>query len=441
MNAALTLTLLLGSGAAHAVPSFARQTGMPCAQCHSVAFGPALTAYGRQFKLNGYVWGEADHPLPLALMAQGGFTQTSRAPPEAPAAHFADNNNFSVDQVSLFYAGRLSSHVGLFAQFTYSGEDRHTSWDNFDLRYARPAKLGSEPAVIGVSLNNSPTVQDLWNSTPAWSFPFISSALAPAPAAAPLLSSGALAQTTIGATAYAMLNDRLYLEVGAYRGLSDRWLRNVGLDVENSANLDGLAPYWRAALQREHGRHYVSLGLLGLNARIKPDRASDQLDRYNDVGLDATYQYSDGSVHALTAYASLIREQRSLGASLASGASDSSSNELRALNVAVSYIHRQTWLAGAGIFEVRGDVDAALFAPAPTTGSANGSPDSRGYTLQAEWVPFGKLHSAGRPWLNLRLGLQYTGYERFNGGGANYDGFGRSAHDNDTLFGYFWIAL
>ncbi|HEV7614265.1 MAG TPA: hypothetical protein VGO37_20485, partial [Steroidobacteraceae bacterium] len=46
------------SSAAQALPSFARQTGKPCAQCHTVAYGPALTSYGRQFKLNGYVWGD-----------------------------------------------------------------------------------------------------------------------------------------------------------------------------------------------------------------------------------------------------------------------------------------------------------------------------------------------------------------------------------------------
>src|SRR5476649_2942275 len=58
---------------AQALPSFARQTGKPCSQCHSVAYGPALTAYGRQFKLNGYVWGDAKEVIPpVALMVQGG---------------------------------------------------------------------------------------------------------------------------------------------------------------------------------------------------------------------------------------------------------------------------------------------------------------------------------------------------------------------------------
>src|ERR1700720_3494858 len=36
-----------------AVPSFARQTGMTCAACHTIF--PELTPFGREFKLNGYV--------------------------------------------------------------------------------------------------------------------------------------------------------------------------------------------------------------------------------------------------------------------------------------------------------------------------------------------------------------------------------------------------
>jgi hypothetical protein len=66
---------------------------------------------------------------------------------------------------------------------------------------------------------------------------------------------------------------------------------------------------------------------------------------------------------------------------------------------------------------------------------------SRGYVALLEYVPFGKLGSFAAPWLNLRVGVQYTAYQRFNGGGANYDGFGRSASDNNTLFGFFWFAI
>src|SRR5256886_8237911 len=54
-----------------------------------------------------------------------------------PISHFSTNNNVSVDQVSVFLATRLTEHIGMFSQSTYSGEDRHFSWDNTDIRYAR----------------------------------------------------------------------------------------------------------------------------------------------------------------------------------------------------------------------------------------------------------------------------------------------------------------
>jgi hypothetical protein len=37
----------------HALPSYARQTGMACAQCHFQKY-PALTAVGRAFKASGF---------------------------------------------------------------------------------------------------------------------------------------------------------------------------------------------------------------------------------------------------------------------------------------------------------------------------------------------------------------------------------------------------
>ena len=50
---------LLFSGVAEALPSFSRQTGEACTECHTQAFGPNLTPYGRDFKLQGYTRGGA----------------------------------------------------------------------------------------------------------------------------------------------------------------------------------------------------------------------------------------------------------------------------------------------------------------------------------------------------------------------------------------------
>jgi hypothetical protein len=39
------------------------------------------------------------------------------------------------------------------------------------------------------------------------------------------------------------------------------------------------------------------------------------------------------------------------------------------------------------------------------------------------------------------VGVQYVAYTLFNGGTRNYDGFGRNASDNNSLFVFLWIAF
>ena len=438
--AAIVFLAVLTWNDALAVPSFARQTGMPCSQCHTLSFGPALTDYGRQFKLNGYSWGDGEHPLPLALMVQGGFSHVATSLPEAPAAHFSTNNNLSVDQVSIFYGGRITEHSGAFVQVTYSGEERHTSWDNMDVRYARAVKFAGTDAVIGVSINNNPTVQDLWNSTPAWGFPYISSPLVPGPSAATLIEGG-LAQTVLGATAYAMIANHVYLEGGAYRNLSDRWLGNLGLGPGDNPHINGVAPYWRLAYQVSKDPYYFSVGTFGLEAKLQPDTTVPDTDRYSDVGFDATYQYANENQSALTVNASYIHENQNLVATFNAGGVAAASNHLNTLRLDASYTYHQTWSAGAGVFDITGGQDQVFYGPAPLSGSNNGSPDTRGYILQLEYVPFGKMGSWAQPWVNVRIGLQYTGYLKFNGGTSNYDGFGRTAHQNNSLFLFSWLAF
>src|SRR5438552_5604409 len=76
-----------------AVPSFAIQTGQPCAACHIGAFGPQLTPYGRDFKLHGYTANDGkDHGLPLALTTQSSFTHTLQPQPGGAASGFRPND-------------------------------------------------------------------------------------------------------------------------------------------------------------------------------------------------------------------------------------------------------------------------------------------------------------------------------------------------------------
>lgn len=441
---AVLAAMLLGAGAlaprpAQALPSFADQTGVPCAQCHTAAFGPALTAYGRLFKLNGYSFSKGTASLPLAAMAVVGYNQTGGDLPGAAAPHFSDNDNLAMNEFTAFFAGKLGAHAGAFVEASYSGIERHTAWGAVDVRYAHAFTVGGHSVVGGVTLNDNPTVTDLWGSTPVWSFPYTGSELAPTPGAAPILFDG-ISERVLGSTAYAMIDDHFYVEAGLYRGLSDQLLSDVGLSGDDNLHMRGSSPYWRAVYQWDQGANSWSAGLLGLESRLRPDPAAPASDRYSDVGADATWQYT-GADHSLSANLLYVTEKRHLGASFASGDSDRVSSHLDSLRIDGSYILRQTWVAGAGWFDTTGTRDAALFAPGEVDGSATGSPDSRGYTLQLEYVPFGKQQSFHQPWVNLRVGLQFTGYQKFNGGTSNYDGFGRSASDNDTLFAFVWAAL
>jgi hypothetical protein len=432
--------LLAVSGNAWSLPSYAQQTGKPCSSCHAIAFGPALTPYGRDFKLNGYVWGEVEHAIPLSVMTVVGYTHTNSALPGDAAPGYGNNNNLAINEITGFVAGRFSEHIGGFVEVAYSGVDKNTAWGAFDVRYARATTIGSTPIVAGLSINNNPTVTDLWNSTPVWSFPYTGSELAPTPEAAPILFDG-ISERVLGPSVYLMINNLVYLEAGVYFGLPGRWLSTVGLGADENLHMDGVAPYGRANVQLQRGPHYVSAGLLGLEAKLRPDPANSEVDRFSDIGVDATYQYAGDGKHSVNANFSFVHEDRRLGASFAAGESAALNNHLDTIHFDVGYAYEQTWVASLGFFDTSGSSNAGLYMPEEVSGSASASPDSRGYLLQLEYVPFGKVAATSRWNLNIRVGLQYIAYDRFNGRSSDYDGFGRSASDNNTWFGFVWIAL
>jgi hypothetical protein len=116
------------AAAAHAaIPSFSRQTGLPCSSCHTTF--PQLNAFGRAFKLNGYTLADSqvvsdgapgkrqtlrlDVIPQLSAMIQSSLTLTQKAQPGA--------QNGSVDfpqQLSIFFGGAISPRLGTFVQVT-----------------------------------------------------------------------------------------------------------------------------------------------------------------------------------------------------------------------------------------------------------------------------------------------------------------------------------
>ncbi len=315
------LVMFLSSVEVKAMPSFTRQTGMSCAACHVQSFGPGLTPMGRQFKLTGYTMagGEDAKFIPLSAMVQGSFTHTQRSQPGGAADHFGTNNNAAMDQASIFYAGRVTSNVGAFVQTTFDGVAKtNLILDNTDIRFADQASLAGQQFVYGISANNSPTVSDLWNTTPAWSLPATSSALAPTPAAGTLIES--LAGQVGGVTAYMMWNNLLYVEGGGYTSLPRNVQQTVNTFDPGQNRIDGGAPYWRVALQHTHNGHYGAIGSFGMQANVNPQRIQGAgTDQFTDIGFDATYQYLANLAHIFELNATYIRENRNMNASMALG--------------------------------------------------------------------------------------------------------------------------
>src|SRR5213076_732012 len=218
-----------------------------------------------------------------------------------------------------------------------------------------------------------------WNSTPAWGFPYGSSAVAPTPGAATLVD-GTLGQQVAGLTGYTMWNDRVYGEFGAYRSAPLGIQRP--LDSTATGVIKGAAPYWRVAFPNVWGQNYLSIGTYGIAASVFPAGVAGPTNRFTDIAVDLAYMHSFGPN-------SFTLEP----------------------------------------FVTRGTSDTLLYAAAPVSGSRTGSPNNDGLVAEVDVMP----------WQNLRLQFQYVAYGKFNGSSSNYDGFGRRASDNNTLYILTWL--
>ena len=421
------------------VPSFSRQTGLACSACHYQF--PQLTPFGRMFKLNGYTLtslptigqpgdstGRESLKLatipPLAAMVVTGLTQTSRAQPGA------QNGTVSFpQQLSLFLAGQITPNVGIFTQFTYAAADGAIGIDNVDLRWAKHATVANRDMLFGFTLHNNPTVQDVWNTAPAWTFPFMSSSAAPTPAASTLIDGG-LGQQVAGLGVYSLYNDLLYTELTAYRSAPQG--ATEPLDGTATNVTKGVIPYWRVALQHAWPSTYGEIGTYGFAARLFPQGVSGPTNNYTDAAVDAQIEHR-AKIGMWIGRAAFIHESQTLSAFAAAAPPEAANlhETLSTFRTNLTFEPSLRYALTAGYFQTTGTSDAVIFAPASVTGSRTGSPNSRG--------EIGEF--AVNPWQNTRLGFQYVAYSLFNGASNDYDAAGRKAADNNTLFLYLWLAF
>jgi hypothetical protein len=458
----LLLNFGLWAPMAHAVPSFARQTGMACEACHTVF--PELTHFGRMFKANGYTLDNlkqvrdvsaARQELlslsslpPISIMIQVSQTWLKSPLPDSTDTH--DHSQTSTtglpQQLSIFYAGKIAPHVGAMIQLTYANDAGTIQIDNTDLRFANSLVLPQESSLTyGIDVNNNPTVQDLWNSTPAWGFPYASSNAAVSPLAAAQID-GPLAQEVAGISAYVMWNESLYGEVGAYhsakQGVTNPITGGAGpLDGTASNVISGAAPYGRIAYEYQWRRHDLEIGAYGSTFKLfpgggtasAPASLSGPVNEFKDIAEDLQYQFS-GDERLFSLAATHIHESMQLYASFAASAVINPRDSLNTTRVSGTYYFRRKFGGSISHFSTTGSTDTGLYPAGAAPGlvtSANGSPNTKGWIVEANYLP----------WLNTKISLQYTTYTQFNGGTSNYDGFGRDASANGSTYLLLWLAF
>lgn len=484
-----SIALALLSGDASALPLFARQTGQNCLACHAGGQFPELTPYGRMFKMTGYTIGERTK-VPLSVMGvltAARVADTSKS--DAPQDDFQKNGVPQFATGSLFLGGKVTDNIGAFAQVTYDNYftnskgyfQGHSNADNIDLRYADRFVDNQRDVVFGLSVNNNPSVSDPWNSAPAWmqyvpASSTTSHQFADPNSPYPGFGSGG---NVAGVSAYVFWNKTLYAELGTYT-TANRGFSFMSAGIEDAATTKlkgGNNPYWRLALSHEWGAQNIMVGATGMTAHVF-DGTTDPSDsgaynRIRNTGVDAQYQYLLDP-HTITAQVAYMRQVTDYSANTLAGASSfvqsdgatpvaafNPSDTTNIFRAKLSYVYQAKYGGSLSYFNLRGTTntlnqssgfDPCFAAGAPGAGSApistdadatqgcapstrvtgnlSGNPATNGMTYEVFWLPV----------QYVRVGAQYTAYHKFNGATDNYDGFGRNARDNNTLFLYVWGA-
>ena len=467
------------SANAWALPSFARQTGWSCATCHTSY--PQLTPMGRIFKLMGYTTtnlqpqqkveakvGNVVHLLlprisQFSIFVQASDThvaggqqllgvnaRTAVNKKGKPIGAVGGNNNLEVpQQVSLFYAGEVTPHVGDFLHITYNGQDGTFAFDDSSIVRAQAWKLGLHNTLItGVDVNNTPSATDLWNTSTDWQAPFFSSnytAAGEVPttfiaasqgASFPLIGLGAYAADIVGPNRA----NWFYAEADAYNNSQGTGnAPNGGIFSENGGNqmgafgqLAGTAPYLRLAYQHDWSDWNWEVGTYDMWSRVYANPTSSAVDRFYDYDLDSQLQWLDiNDNDNVTVRANLIHEDANFAASDVGVGSSDSHGQLNTFNLNATYWYHDEYGAQGGFQDVTGTANSNFWGALKNNGtplySANGSPNTTD-----EWVEASYL-----PWWNTRLSVRYTVFNKFRGLTGNN---GVSPSKFNTIELLAWIA-
>lgn len=431
------LILLVWVIRAAAVPSFHRQTGLACSACHLMGVYPELTPLGRTFKLTGYVLNKTGAKCPttppLSGMAQFSFTHTEKAQPPGSLpdnrwslhALSSQNDVLGTPQAaSIFYGGQIYDKIGALVQATYSNDNDLLSLDMADVRYANNYSFCGKNLIYGITVNNNPTDEDLWNSTPAWGFPYAASNVAPSPAADVLIDN-ALSALVGGGGLYGYWDNTIYAAAAVYRTALNGITAPFGVGNHPlGLYTDGPIPYWRLAYTRQFDSNYIEIGTYGLVSDVYVSGHGGPTDNFRDVAFDAQYQYIR-SDHAFSLETTWIHENQDRSGSFLEQAAANRSDYLDTFRINGNAYRRFRCGSFGGTisyFSTTGSNDPVLYS-----GNVNGNPDSDGEIFELDYRPKWTCPYS-------KFSLQYVLYNHFDGTSVH-------ASDNNTVYLLAWFMF
>jgi hypothetical protein len=394
---------------------------------------------------------------PIAVMLISGYTHTQAPDPGwAPGVnHWKANDNVGLAQASLFGGGAMSDNVGVFAQLTYAfpaiaDATGAWGWDNVDVRYADTAQVGGVDVLFGITAHNNPTVQDVWNTAPAWTHPYFTTQLGFTGPATTAVIDGQYGQRVGGLGGYLFINDKLYLEATGYKTLGVAAQTRLGAGPLGSlGQIAGVAPYGRVAFEQRFGDHNLMIGGFASRFEIAPwsvagvpvpldltgnlaDMPYALTNKYTDYGVDTQYQYRGDNYWVILKGAYIREDQRYDAGYVGALTPANLTNSLNTLRVSstVAIGGDNRIVATGQFFRTWGSPDAGLYALS-NTGTV---PDTTGYMAELAYLPFGTSRAPYWPWFNARIGAQYFHYTKF-------DGDTLTPHDKDTFILYSTILF
>jgi len=215
------------------------------------------------------------------------------------------------------------------------------------------------------------------------------------------------------------LNNLIFAEFSTYRSAQ------IGADnppdTTNTNVVKDFIPYWRLALQHEWNKNYVELGTYGIASNQYLSGISGALDKFVDIGVDVQYE-RPMDLGTFSFHSSYTFENETRG-------------DVADLTASTKY-NFQAFKADANVFLKNGC--GATLAYFNNTGSAdpniisvNNKPNSSGFIFQIEYLP----------WYNTKFAAQYVAYQKFDGSSSNYDGAGRNAANNNTIYLLAWLSF